>query len=101
MNSISRKSILISEDGRAEGVKGTINGIVLKGFLNFSNKLHNKISNKLLPHYDKFKANIFLSKELISEIEYEKKINFSRMKDSRKIIDSNYKVMFDFLKQLP
>ena len=101
MNSISKKSILICEDGRAKGVKGSINGIVLKGFLNFKNKFHNKVLNKLIPNYDKFKSNLSLSKELVSEIEYEKRINFSRMKNSRKIIDSNYKVMFDFLNQLP
>ena len=28
MNSIAKKSILISEDGRAKGVKGVIGGIV-------------------------------------------------------------------------
>jgi hypothetical protein len=61
----------------------------------------NKVLNKLIPNYDKFKSNFSLSKELLSEIEYEKKINFSRMKNSRKIIDNNYKVMFNFLNQLP
>ena len=67
----------------------------------FINKFHNKVLNKLIPNYDKFKSNLSLSKELVSEIEYEKKINFSRMKNSRKIIDNNYKVMFNFLNQLP
>jgi hypothetical protein len=67
----------------------------------FINKFNNKVLNKLIPNYDKFKSNFSLSKELVSEIEYEKKINFSRMKNSGKIIDNNYKVMFNFLNQLP
>ena len=40
-------------------------------------------------------------KELISEINYESKIDFIRLKNSRKQIDNNYIIMQNFLKQLP
>lgn len=101
MNSISKKSILISEDGRAKGVKGTINGVVLNGYLNFKNGFFSKIFNKLFSSYDKFVVNSFLTKELINEIDYEQKIEFNRMKNSRKTIDNNYRIMRKFILQLP
>lgn len=101
MNSISKKSILISEDGRAKGVKGTINGVVLNGYLNFKNGFFSKIFNKLFSSYDKFVVNSFLTKELMREIDYEQKIEFNRMKSSRKIIDTNFTIMKKFMNQLP
>jgi len=42
MNSIARKSILVSEDGRAKGVKGAIGGIVLDGYLDFKESFFRK-----------------------------------------------------------
>ena len=101
MNSISRKSILISEDGRAKGVKSAIGGVVLDGYLDFKKGLVSKVLNKFIPFYDRFTANNDLTKELISEINYESKINFIRLKNSRKQIDNNFIIMEQFLKQLP
>jgi len=37
----------------------------------------------------------------MSEIDYEVKIDFIRLKNSRKQIDNNYIIMEQFLKQLP
>jgi len=101
MNSIARKSILVSEDGRAKGVKGAIGGIVLDGYLDFKESFFAKVLNKLLPFYDRFTANSNLNAELMSEIDYEVKIDFIRLKNSRKQIDNNYIIMEQFLKQLP
>ena len=101
MNSIARKSILVSEDGRAKGVKGAIGGIVLDGYLDFKDSIFAKVSNKILPFYDRFTANNNLTKELLDEISYENKIDFIRLKNSRKLIDHNYIIMKQFLRQLP
>ena len=101
MNSISKQSILISEDGRAKGVKSAISGIVLDGYIDFNATLIAKVFNRLFPFYDRFSANKFLTKELLSEIDYENKINFIRLKTSRKKIDNNYIIMRNFLNQLP
>jgi len=101
MNSIAQKSILISEDGRAKGVKGAIGGVVLDGYFDFKNGFVSKVLNRLLPAYDRFTPNTFLTKELLEEIKYEERIEFSRFKNSRRRIDSNYKIMSQFLKQLP
>ena len=101
MNSISRKSILVSEDGRAKGVKGVIGGVVLDGYSYFKETLMAKIFNRLFPFYDRFIANKFLTMELLSEIDYEKVVNFNRFKCARMQVDKNYLVMHQFLMQLP
>ena len=101
MNSISNRSILISEDGRAKGVKGAIGGIVLNGYLDFKDSFIAKVLNKAFPFYDRFMANSNLTKELLSEIDYEETIDFSRFKSSRNRIDQNYLIMKQFLMQLP
>ncbi|MFY4760049.1 polysaccharide pyruvyl transferase family protein [Aliarcobacter butzleri] len=101
MNSISKFSILISEDGRAKATKEVIGGIVLDGFINFRNNFFSKVLNRLLSNYDKFKVNKYLTKEIISNVEYEKKVNFIRIKNSRNQINNNFEVMKQFVGQLP
>lgn len=101
MNSIAQKSILISEDGRAKGVKGAIGGLVLDGYTNFKNGFLSKVFNRLFPFYNRYSANTYLTKELLEEIDYEDRIEYARLKNSRKIIDSNYLIMKKFLLQLP
>ncbi|MDG1349377.1 MAG: polysaccharide pyruvyl transferase family protein [Flavobacteriales bacterium] len=101
MNSIAKKSILISEDGRGKGVKGAIGGIVLDGYLGFKNGIISRVLNRILPSYDRFYSNKFLIKELYYEADYEKTINFTRLKEARNRIDHNYLIMKQFLIQLP
>ena len=101
MNSIAKPSILIAEDGRAKGVKTVIGGIVLDSYLEFKEGFMPKVLNRFFVLYDRFVANNFLTKELISEIDYEQHIDFLRMSNSRRKIDSNYIIMRNFLKQLP
>ena len=101
MNSISKFSILISEDGRAKGTKDVIGGIVLDGFIDYKDDFLSKVFNKLSKNYDKITANEYLSKEIISNVEYEEKINFKRLKNSRKQIDNNFEIMKQFIEKLP
>lgn len=101
MNSISKFSILISEDGRAKGVKYVIGGIVLNGYVNFQNSYLIKLINKFLFNYDKYTSNLNVTKEIISNIIYEQKFNFNQLKNSRNMIDNNYQIMKTFISQLP
>ena len=101
MNSISRFSILISEDGRAKATKDVIGGIVLDGFNQFKNSFISKVLNKLLSSFDRYSSNKFVTKELLDNVEYEQLINFYRIKNSRNQIDTNYNIMKKFIKQLP
>tara|TARA_Y100000746_G_scaffold226449_1_gene231602 strand:- start:1180 stop:2325 length:1146 start_codon:yes stop_codon:yes gene_type:complete len=101
MNSISRFSILLSEDGRAKAVKNVIGGIVLDGFSSFQDSFISKIFNRLFDFYDRYIPNSYLTKELLDNVDYEKNIGYVRIKNSRTQIDNNFIIMQEFLKQLP
>lgn len=100
MNSISKFSILISEDGRAKGVYKVIGGIVLDGYFKAKDSIFQKLANRIIKN-EIFKANFFLSKEILFNYKYEKKINYKRINNSRLQINNNFEVMKQFLKQLP
>lgn len=101
MNSIARFSILISEDGRAKATKNVIGGVVLDGYNSFKDSFLSKVLNKLFNSYDRYNANNYLTKELIDNINYEKTIDFIRIKNSRNQIDNNFNIMKKFIQQLP
>lgn len=101
MNSISKFSILISEDGRARAVKDVIGGIVLDGYINFRDSFLSKVLNKLFSFYDRYAFNGYVTKEVLNNIEYEKKIDFLRIRNSRNQIDNNFNIMKKFIRQLP
>lgn len=101
MNSITKFSILISEDGRAKGTKDVIGGIVLDGYTSFKKSFLSKVLNKLFSRFDRYSSNNYLTKELIDNINYEKNIDYIRIKNSRNQIDNNFNIMKNFLEQLP
>lgn len=100
MNSISKFSILLSEDGRAKATQRVIGGVVLDGVNRFKEHLFDKIGGRL--HIvDRYDSNIYLSDEIIHNIQYEEETNYKRLEASRKNIDTNYSVMKTFINQLP
>ncbi|WP_168405690.1 polysaccharide pyruvyl transferase family protein [Acinetobacter indicus] len=100
MNSIAKFSILIAEDGRAKATKDVIGGIVLNGVSMIKDDIISKVAGKF-KMADRYRANINLSKELIYNLNYEKFINYHRIEESRKRIDENFKLMKQFMCQLP
>jgi len=101
MNSISRYSILISEDGRAKAVKNVIGGLVLDGYMYFKQGIISKIGNRLFDNYDRYSANEYLSQEILDVMEYEESNGFLRMRNTRNAIDNNFSVMKKFIQLLP
>ena len=101
MNSISKFSILISEDGRAKATKDVIGGIVLNGYTSFKNSFLSKVLSRIFNTFDQYNSNTHVTKEIIDNINYEKNIDFIRIKNSRNQIDNNFNIMKKFLKQLP
>lgn len=101
MNSISKFSLLLSEDGRAKATKDVIGGIVLDGYTNFKNSFLSKVLNKLFAFYDRYSSNSYLTKEILSNINYEEEVDFTRIKNSRNQIDNNFEIMKKFIHQLP
>lgn len=100
MNSISRFSILLSEDGRAKATQRVIGGIVLDGVERFKESFIDKVGGRL-KFLDRYEPNTYLTDEIIHNIQYEKDIKYKRLEASRKNIDTNYSVMQEFLGQLP
>jgi len=101
MNSVSKPSILISEDGRGTATKDVIGGIVLKGVRGRSDSLAAKLVSGLFPSFDRLKSNNFLCKEILNSLKYEEKTHYVRSLSTRCAIDENYKMMKAFLDQLP
>lgn len=101
MNSISKPSILISEDGRGAGTKDVIGGIVLTGFERFKDTLVEQILRFIPGNSDRYVTNKFLTQELINNIAYEQKTGFNRTKSTRPQIDNNFSLMKEFIEQLP
>ena len=100
MNSISRATILLNEDGRGKSIRNVIGGITIDAYHKFDDSYLAKKMNQLFNH-DKYKANTDLTKQLLDEIDYEKMVEMHRFKVSRQTIDSNFDVMKRFLAQLP
>lgn len=101
MNSISKLSLLISEDGRAKGSYSVIGGMVIDGYHNFKDSYFSKGMNKLFKRYDRYTANKESVKEMLLMVNYELLSKGQRLNLSRKVIDQNFLVMSSFLKQLP
>lgn len=100
MNSISKFSILLNEDGRGKSIKNVIGGITIDAYHSFNDDYLSRKKNQLFG-YDKYHANINLTDQILHEIEYEKKVDFHRFKLSRLQIDKNFQIMRKFLEQLP
>lgn len=100
MNSISKPSILITEDGRGSAIPNVIGGIVLPGLTGFRNDVSSKVYGKLRL-IDRQIVNPHLNTEIIRSIEYEKLTDYNRIKASRQLINQNYVLMRKFLTQLP
>lgn len=101
MNSLRKLSLLISEDGRAKGSRSVINGMVVDGYSSFKNDLISKVLNRLLPEFDRYRANEHSLAEMSQFLSYEALTNGHRSTQASSLIDSNFKIMQNFLKQLP
>lgn len=101
MNSLSKLSVLISEDGRAKALKNVIGGNIFEGYHQRKNSLLLKVLNKLNMNLDPFDVNEHIMEDIQFCLEYGLKNSFHQFMPTRKIIDFNYSQMESFLKQLP
>lgn len=101
MNSISKHSILIAEDGRAKAIPKVISGLVFDGFTNFNDSFLAKIMNRLFKKYDRYEANDLASNDVIHAICGESNSAWGRVRQSRSLINSNFLIMEKFMRDLP
>jgi len=100
MSSISKPSILIAEDGRGKALQSVLNGLIFNGF-DKTYSLGYFLDKNLKKYFDFYKANQFLTQDVINNITYELENDLPRLSKTRVMIDNTYHVMESFLKQLP
>lgn len=102
MSSISKRSILISEDGRGKGLNDVIGGVKLESYrVVDNNNLLNKFKNKINKSYHFHKAIEDLESEVLNAVLYEFERSFHRTKKIRSNINQAYEEMKVFIEQLP
>lgn len=101
MNSLSKMSVLIAEDGRGKATRNVIGGMVIDGFSKLNTSLISKVFSRLIGLYDSYSPNPYTIEEIITNLEYEARNGNHKLKISREMIDQNYLVMKQFLENLP
>ena len=104
MSSINKLSILISEDGRGKAQRDAIGGLVLDSeFLRAGDPKSSLLVKGLteLKLMKKGLVNRFITEDVLTNLAYEEKSNFNRVKRTRSMIDSLHDQMKSFMKQLP
>lgn len=104
MSSISKPSILLTEDGRGKGVKEILPGSVINGYSDYK-QYEDSLLNRILLRFGYLENGHQQRKHLVDLIK--KKMNtelqrgYPRLSLGRKSIDNHYQVMKEFIKQLP
>ncbi|WP_426416292.1 polysaccharide pyruvyl transferase family protein [Aestuariirhabdus sp. LZHN29] len=97
MNSISRPSVLITEDGRGKSLKEVIGGLILDG----CNYREGSRLKRLLRRHLSGIVPVPVVKDTVLNLEYEMTHGYPRSAASRVVIDQNEQLMLGFIKQLP
>jgi len=100
MNSISKHSILIAEDGRGKALRSVFGGVVIDAFQYVSNGYISKVLRKLKIRSG-FKVDSDINVELMNILEYEIDLNFPVISSTRQKINHNFNMMKYFIKSLP
>lgn len=100
MNSISKPSILIAEDGRGKALRNVIGGAVVDGYSNASEGIIAKILRKLRISSGMV-VDKRISEEVLGMLDYEFSNGLPEISSARGKINNNFKVMEKFVKQLP
>ena len=101
MNSVRKPSVLLAEDGRGKAVEKVIGGIVINGVERFKTDFFSKFGSRLVPGFERYVVNPFVSREIKVALACEQQNQGRRFNVSRFMMDENFEVMKDFLARLP
>jgi len=101
MNSISRYSILLNEDGRGKGVERVLGGTTINAYSKYKKDFFSKIFSRIFKNYNRMKPNKYVLNELCNLLDYESKREKQSIKRVRGLIDNNFETMKQFIQQLP
>jgi hypothetical protein len=100
MNSISKPSLLIAEDGRGKALDKVFGGVVIDGFSRVKERFIDKVLRKL-DITSGYEVDIKIPDEIVSILDYELANNLPQISRSRYLIDNNFIMMKKFINTLP
>lgn len=100
MNSISKPSLLIAEDGRGKALCKVFGGVVIDGFSRVKERFIDKVLRKI-GITSGYEVDAKVPNEIISTLDYELSNGFPKISRSRYLIDNNFVIMKKFMKALP
>lgn len=100
MNSISKPSVLLNEDGRGKALEKVIGGMIFNAYDSISDSLLFKVLRKLNIKADNYKDSELLVSDLKNSINYELEDGI-KFYQPRIEIDRHFNVMKNFIEQLP
>jgi hypothetical protein len=100
MSSISKPSILLSEDGRGAALKEVLGGFIANSFIKKKTDFISKILNRVID-FDQFVVDPDLHGKLMDRIIFELENELPAMQIPRASINSHYTVMSKFILSLP
>jgi hypothetical protein len=100
MNSISKPSVLLNEDGRGKALEKVLGGMIFNAYDSVNDSMLYKVLRKLSMNADNYNHSKFLINDLQNSIQYELE-NGIKFSQPRVEIDRHFHVMKQFIGQLP
>lgn len=100
MNSISKPSVLLNEDGRGKALEKVLGGMIFNAYDSMNDSFIDKVLRKLSMKVDNYNDSKFLLNDLKNSMHYELK-NGIKFSQSRIEIDRHFHIMKQFIEQLP
>lgn len=100
MNSICRRSVLLAEDGRGKALSDVLGGLTMNAMENVRASPVDKLLHKFFG-MEIYSVDEILPIDILSNLNYEIKNDYPRMRLSLKNIEDKFSVMKTFLNQLP
>lgn len=101
MGSVSKPSVLFTEDGRGKATRDVMGGMVVDGFCNVRTGKLARALNRILPLVDQYNANDNAIDDALHMLRYESSSHMQRTRMSRSMMDCNFSLMRSFLNGLP
>jgi hypothetical protein len=101
MNSVSKLSLLIAEDGRAKGSESAIGGMVIDGYDDYRTNITDRLAAKLKLPRDNYIPNQNSNRDMVHMLEYELRSGAQKSQSARALINQNFMQMRNYINSLP
>ncbi|MFB6258209.1 MAG: polysaccharide pyruvyl transferase family protein [Flavobacteriales bacterium] len=101
MSSMNKASVLLSEDGRAKGMRKVLGGLIFDPYRLKASSLWNRGLIKLGLLKDLYIPYKGVAEDIFAHLDHELEEDGTRLREVREHIDAHYRIMQRFLSQLP